>query len=377
MFFVFKNIIIKKIFETINSPEYSYKLEFLCDLIFKIFDPNEKTQIEFFKLFKDYIIEEDVLYSCFRILHDLFSTFPDNFIDICLFYVISGLSSTNPTIRFNSLYMLYKYLLIKNDFFYTFEKKLSRLSSYENSRDNAYLIVKMAITVLKNLNNIKMKNASAAVKKSIFVDRGDDDTTINANLTADMNVPNKIIFSVFKRFKGDDIISLIILSSISEILYDNIELIKIFLYALFQVPESIRNHILYGVDFDEAMHHKITLSYANLIVKPELMQFNDWNFALLFKGYILWIQEDKRNDYSLEFDYKFLNFCLQNPLQNSDNEIWRKFFSLFYKLFFKDLKDSEKCPYLLNILEKFLFLDTIQKPILEVRDLLFNRCFLI
>jgi len=370
MYFVFKNIIIKKIFEVLNSPEYNHKIEFFCDLIFRIFDPNEKTQIEFFKLFKEYIIDEEVLYECFKILHGLFNTFPESFIDICLFYIVSGLSHTSANIRYNSLFMLFKYVLIRNDFYYTFEKKLTRLSISETSRDNAYLIVNMSITVLRSINNTKVKNASSVVKKSIFVDRGDDENSQNQNIATDMNIPNKIIYNVFKKFAGDDVLTLILLSSVSEVLYDNIDLIKIFLGALFLSPVPTRNHILFGADFDEKMNNLINRS--NLKSMPDLTVFSDWNYALLFKGYILWLQDSKRTDFTLEFDYMFLNFCLNHPLQNADNEIWRKFYSLFYKIYFKEMKDQEKCGPLLKILERFLFFDVIQKPILEVNSISFN-----
>ncbi len=364
MYFVFKNIIIKKIFEVINSPEYAHKNEYFCRLIFDIFDPNEKTQVEFFRLFKEYVIEEDVLYTCFKHLHDFFQTFPEGFIDICLFYVVSGLSSTSVSVRFDSLCMLYKYILLKNDFFYTFERKLTRLSISETSRDNVLLIVKMAITVLKNINNKKKENASSSVKKNIFVDRGDDDNSINQNIISDMNIPNKIINNVFKKFSGDDYITLIILSAISEILYDNIDLIKIFLCALHSTSDIIRNHILYQTEFDEKLKYLLNNVYLKTVLEES--PYKEWNLALLFKGYILWCQDNKRTIFTLDFDYKFLNFCLHKPMINSDNEIWRKFYSQFYKMYLDDLKDVEKCPHLLKILEKFLFFDSIQKPILEV-----------
>jgi len=132
---------------------------------------------------------------------------------------------------------------------------------------------------------------------------------------------------------------------------------------LYVTNESIKNHILYGQPLDETMNNLLD---SNGLVSNRDQIYNEWNYALLFKGYILWIQEIKRTEYTIEFDYMFLNFCLKNQLQNADNEIWRKFYSLFYKLFIKDLKDPTKCPFLLKVLEKFLFFDVIQKPILEV-----------
>lgn len=365
MYYVFKNIIIKKLFDAINSPEFFNRVKVICDLIFTIFDPNEKSQVEFFKLFKDSINDEETLYSCFNYLHELFPTYPDNFIDICLFYVISGLSNQCVNIRYNSLNILYKYILLKNDFFYTNEKKLTRLSTYETCRDSAYLLLKMSISVLKNINNIRIKLSSSNVKKSIFVDRGDEESSASQSLISDMNIPNKIISNIFKKFSGDDIFSVILITNIGQILNDNIDLIKIFLNSIYTVPEHVRNYILYN----DEVHEKLDLLRERTEFKesPEIITISEWNYALLFKGYILWLLDNKRTDFTIDFDYKFLNFCLKNPLLVSDNEIWRKFFSHFYKLFFVELKNPNHCGHLLNVIEKFFFFDTIQKPILDVR----------
>ena len=53
MFFIFINIFLKKIFETINDKEHSYKVKDFFDLLYRILDPSNDQQIELFKKFRD------------------------------------------------------------------------------------------------------------------------------------------------------------------------------------------------------------------------------------------------------------------------------------------------------------------------------------
>ena len=53
MFFIFKNIFLKKIFETINDKEHAYKVKDLCDLLYRILDPSYEQQIDLFKMFRE------------------------------------------------------------------------------------------------------------------------------------------------------------------------------------------------------------------------------------------------------------------------------------------------------------------------------------
>ena len=53
MFYIFKNIFIEKIFETINDKEYNSKLIYLCNLLFQILQPTNDQQIDLFKMFKE------------------------------------------------------------------------------------------------------------------------------------------------------------------------------------------------------------------------------------------------------------------------------------------------------------------------------------
>lgn len=122
MIYIFKNIFIAKIFEVMKKSEYKDKLEWLCDLIFKMLEPNDSQQVDFFKLFKENIKDNSLLYECFSKLHDLLlnnnSTLSEELIDIMLFYVISGLSNPSPQTRFFSLYMFSKYVSMNQNFFH-------------------------------------------------------------------------------------------------------------------------------------------------------------------------------------------------------------------------------------------------------------------
>jgi hypothetical protein len=128
MIYIFKNIFISKIFEVMRKPEHKDKLEWLCDLIFKMLEPSDSQQVDFFKLFKENIKDTNLLYECFSKLHDLLinnnSILTEELIDIMLFYVISGLSNPSPHTRFYSLYMFSKYVSINQNFFYNIYSKM-------------------------------------------------------------------------------------------------------------------------------------------------------------------------------------------------------------------------------------------------------------
>jgi hypothetical protein len=89
MIYIFNNILIKKIFEAMINLENREKLIFLCEIIYKIMDPIDKQQVEFFKMFKDYLASDrEILYGCFSILHDLIPIYSEALMDICLFYIL-------------------------------------------------------------------------------------------------------------------------------------------------------------------------------------------------------------------------------------------------------------------------------------------------
>jgi hypothetical protein len=122
--FIYKNIFFNKFFEALKNNEYKDKVDYICELIYRIIDPTENQLKDFFKLFKDNITNEEVLYKAFAELHDLIPVLPEHIIDTCLFYVLKGVNSFIIDIRYYSLYILYKYMLMNVNFYYNFESKL-------------------------------------------------------------------------------------------------------------------------------------------------------------------------------------------------------------------------------------------------------------
>jgi hypothetical protein len=121
--FIYKNIFFKKFFETMNNSQYKDKIDFICEIIYKIIDPAETQLKDFFKLFKDNITNDETLYRVFAMLHDLIPNLPDYIIDTVLFYVLTGINSPVINIRYFSLYILHKYMLVNVNFYYNFESK--------------------------------------------------------------------------------------------------------------------------------------------------------------------------------------------------------------------------------------------------------------
>ena len=112
-----------------KKSEHKDKLEWLCDLIFKMLEPLETQQVDFFKLFKENIKESSILYECFSKLHDLIlnnnCVLTEELIDIMLFYIIAGLSNTSPQIRYFSLNILSKYVYTNQNFFFNSYSKIN------------------------------------------------------------------------------------------------------------------------------------------------------------------------------------------------------------------------------------------------------------
>ena len=156
MFFIFKNIFIKKIFETINDKEHSFKVKDLCDLLYRILDPSFEQQIDLFKMFREHTKNnEEIMYECFAKLHEKISNLNESLIDACLFYVLNGLTSENPKIRYHSLQMLLKYSTNNVNFVYNFAPKIEKLSKKEKDRENCLLLIKIVCQTFKNAYNKK------------------------------------------------------------------------------------------------------------------------------------------------------------------------------------------------------------------------------
>ena len=82
---------------------------------------------------------EEIMYECFAKLHEKINNLNESLIDACLFYVLNGLSSENPKIRYHSLQMLLKYSTTNVNFVYNFASKIEKLSKKEKDRENCLL----------------------------------------------------------------------------------------------------------------------------------------------------------------------------------------------------------------------------------------------
>lgn len=370
MIYIFKNILIKKIFEAMINTENREKLIYLCEIIYNIMDPTDAQQVEFFKMFKDYLnSNEEILYECFSILHDLIPNYSEALMDICLFYILSGISHISADIRYHSLYILHKYILLNVNFFYNFEPKLKKLSISEKDRENNLIIIKTSLLFLKHNYQNKSKPKDPAVKKTTFLgfeNRFDEDTA-NANYFNELSLGNEIIKNILKRYIGDSLFMLIACSNIAEYLNDNIDLNKIFLSALFQANEVIFNYVFYpGTDLTDEI---IKLQqFTKFRVKPEYQKFQDWHYHYLCQALNSLIEEREKSEHTSrplsEKEYKFIQFTIApgfNPLQS---EIWKSSFK-FSKLLLLDCYDKSRSERALKILEAFLFFEPIQKQVLE------------
>ena len=370
MIYIFKNILIKKIFEAMASLENRERLIYLCEIIYKIMDPTDTQQVEFFRIFKDYLgANEEILYECFSILHDLIPNYSEALMDICLFYILSGISHISADIRYHSLYILHKYILLNVNFFYNFEPKLKKLSLSEKDRENNLIIIKTSLLFLRHNYQNKSKPKDPAVKKTTFLgfeNRFDEDTA-NANYFNELSLGNEIIRNILRRYIGDSLFMLIACSNIAEYLNDNIDLNKIFLSALFQAKEIIFNNVFYAGS--ELTDDIIKLQqYTKFRVKPEYQKFRDWHYHYLCQALNSLIEDREKSEKTSrplsEKEYKFVQFTIApgfNPLQS---EIWKSSFK-FSKLLLIDLYDKAKSERALKILEAFLFFDPIQKQVLE------------
>lgn len=366
MIYIFKNILIKKIFDSMLNLENKDKLIFLCEFIYKIMDPLESQQVEFLKIFKENLeSNEEVLYECFSILHDLIPNYSEQLIDICLFYILSGITNISADIRYQSLYILHKYILLNLNFFLNFETKLKKLSLSENDRENNLLLIKMSLLFLKHnyMNKSKPKENVKKPAFSGFEGRFDEDTA-NVNYMNELSSGNDIIKNIMRRYMGDSLFMLIASSSIAEYLIDNIELNKIFLSALFQTNENILNYVFYNAELSDDI---VKLQeYTKFRIKPEIIRYQDWHYHYLCQGVNSIIEErEKTSDCSLsEKEYKFIEFTISPGFNPVHSEIWKSSFK-FSRLLIADCANKNRVERALKILEGFLFFDSIQKQILE------------
>lgn len=125
MNYIFRYIIIEKIFEAMNDTIYEQKLSCFCELLFYILEPFESQQFSFVKLIKENLFRDELIYDCLGHFHLLLEkNLSEQFVDGSLFYILNGFSNESSSIRYNCLTIVNTY--IKNlslNFYYNFESK--------------------------------------------------------------------------------------------------------------------------------------------------------------------------------------------------------------------------------------------------------------
>ena len=378
MFFIFKNIFLKKIFETINDKEHSFKVKDLCDLLYRILDPSSDQQIELFKMFREKTkSNEEIMYECFAKLHEKIPNLNDSLIDACLFYVLNGLSSENPKIRYHSLQMLLKYSITNVNFVYNFGTKIEKLSKKEKDRENCLLIIKIVCQTFKyaynkktqpketkknnndkNNNEKEKKNAEDKVEKNDQNQLGEID---QAAYLQELNFGNRIIKNITERFLGDNIFVLIFANYINDYLYDNAELYLILIKAFFDSNESIMEYELFGGELDDTMKSKYSLTiFRSPFVVKTMTGFNP---AMILKAFDAMVQQREYNELG-DREYNLINFIVKDGLNMNYSDIYKSSFN-FSGLVIQDISKVERCNNCFSILEAFLECGPIQKSIFD------------
>eukprot|EP00340_Litonotus_pictus_P003747 CAMPEP_0170519776 /NCGR_PEP_ID=MMETSP0209-20121228/5063_1 /TAXON_ID=665100 ORGANISM="Litonotus pictus, Strain P1" /NCGR_SAMPLE_ID=MMETSP0209 /ASSEMBLY_ACC=CAM_ASM_000301 /LENGTH=737 /DNA_ID=CAMNT_0010805739 /DNA_START=423 /DNA_END=2633 /DNA_ORIENTATION=- len=379
MSYLFRFTFIEKIFEVMNTQEQEEKLFYFCELIFNLLDPLETQQVMFVRFIKDNIIREELFYDCLGVFHDLLLNYSESFIDGCLFYVLNGLKHENAKIRYNCFYILLKYAQMNVNFYINFEKYIEKLSRYEPDRENNLVLIKIAIAVLYYIEVSRQKGRDGARKTSTaFVDKLEEDSLTTTQFS-EVNSPNSIIRNIMIRMIGDKLFIFIASSLISEVLYENFDLYKIFVYCLVKADKGIKEYLIFDNDLDHRIQILLTTKFKTIYNTHKI---RSWNYAFIFKAYAHLVQfglehgsqllkldfnyDSKRKILFLrEEDYYFINYCFGESLNPEWAENWKKSFTGFSKYVLQDLFHPEKCERSLKIIEKFLYLESIQKQISE------------
>ena len=385
MFFIFKNIFLKKIFETINDKEHSYKVKDLCDLLYRILDPSYEQQIDLFKMFREKTKNnEEIMYECFAKLHEKINNLNESLIDACLFYVLNGLTSENPKIRYHSLQMLLKYSINNVNFVYNFASKIEKLSKKEKDRENCLLLIKIVCQTFKfaynkktqpkevkknnnangnannNNNNLEKekKNAEDKIEKNEQNQIGEID---QAAYLQELVFGNRIIKNITDRFIGDNIFVLIFANYINDYLYDNSDLYLILINAFFDSNESIMEYELFGGELDDTMKSKYSLTiFRSPFVVKTMTGFNP---AMILKAFDTMVQQRDYKELG-DREYNLINFIVKDGLNINYSDIYKSSFN-FSGLVIQDIDKVERCNNCFSILEAFLECGPIQKSIFD------------
>ena len=375
MFFIFKNIFLKKIFETINDKEHSFKVKDLCDLLYRILDPSYEQQIDLFKMFREQTkTNEEIMYECFAKLHEKINVLNESLIDACLFYVLNGLTNENPKIRYHSLQMLLKYSTTNVNFVYNFSSKIEKLSKKEKDRENCLLLIKIVCQTFKfsynkktqpkeskknsNSNNNEKEKKNSEDKQEKNEQIGEID---QAAYLQELTFGNRIIKNITDRFVGDNIFVLIFANYINDFLYDNADLYLILISSFFNSNDSIMEYELFGGELDDTMKSKYSLTiFRSPFVVKTMTGFNP---AMILKAFDTMVQQRQYTELG-DREYNLINFIVKDGLNINYSDIYKSSFN-FSGLVIQDIAKIERCNNCFSILEAFLECGPIQKSIFD------------
>jgi hypothetical protein len=321
---------------------------------------------------------EEIMYECFAKLHEKINNLNESLIDACLFYVLNGLSSENPKIRYHSLQMLLKYSISNVNFVYNFASKIEKLSKKEKDRENCLLLIKIVCQTFKyayikktqpkeikknggggNANMEKeKKNSEDKNEKNGGEPLGEID---QAAYLQELTFGNRIIKNITDRFIGDNIFVLIFVNYINDYLYDNAELYLILITSFFDSNESIMEYELFGGELDETMKSKYSLTiFRSPFVVKTMTGFNP---AMILKAFDTMVQQREYTSLG-DREYNLINFLVKDGLNINYSDIYKSSFN-FSGLVIQDIDKVERCNNCFSILEAFLECGPIQKSIFD------------
>ena len=143
--------------------------------------------------------------------------------------------------------------------------------------------MKMCVFILKSKYIARSKILPKDAKKiysSLKKTKKTDQCRISKLKLANwINIFQNILF----RNISDSVLTFYNLNLLSDALFDNLDLIKAFLNALFHSYIGIINFTLYEFDLDDSLKIKrqnITYKYS-----VDTIRIKEWNYCLLFKAY--------------------------------------------------------------------------------------------
>lgn len=265
---------------------------------------------------------------------------------------------------------------MKVSFHLSFIETLEKISRWETDRENNLILIKIAVQALLYIEESRKKSKE---KKVGFNDKMEEESLSSTQLN-EASSPNKLIKNILLRYVGDKLFVFISTSLIGEVLFENFDLYKILVFVLIKADKSVLDCYFYDKGLNSSLKKLLDTKFKSVI---NTSSTQSWNKGNLFKAYTNVFQfgleyENKILNFDFNFDknqnrlvlrnedYEFINQCFTISLNPEYAENWKKGFSGFFKYVIQDIITiPEKCERSLKIIEKFLYLETIQKQVSE------------